>query len=200
MFNGLFGKIANGMCRLTLDGDIAVKTNSGYRSYNVKEGVLTNVTNFCFDIGEEFFFLIPTNKVLPGDIILVDGKPKCVISCDSRLITAIDYESSEVRQILPEHHALMGNVYFYGKIVSIFGNQNFIKSPKGMNKMMKMMMLTSMMGGKSGDNNGFSQMLPMMMMMNGGNGMNELFEGLFDQDAQGDESNLSDQAEEREEK
>ncbi len=185
MFNGLFGKIASGMCRLTLDGDIAVKTSNGYKSYNVKEGVLTNVTNFCFDIGEEFFFLIPTNQVSEGDIILVDGKPKCVISCNGKIITAIDYESSEIRQILPEHHALMGNIYFYGKIVSIFGNTKFIKSQKGISQMMKMMMLSSMMKGQQQDKNGmggFSQMLPMMMFMNdGGGGFSKMFEGLFDQ-------------------
>lgn len=77
-FNGMFGKIASGMCRLTMNGSIAVKCSNGYKSYNVKKGTLTNVTNFCFNVGDEMFFVIPTNKVEVGDIILVGGKPKCV--------------------------------------------------------------------------------------------------------------------------
>lgn len=52
-FNGLFGKIAPGMCRLTMNGNIAVKCANGYKSYNVAKGTLTNVTNFCFNVGDE---------------------------------------------------------------------------------------------------------------------------------------------------
>ena len=58
-FNGLFGKIAPGMCRLTMNGNIAVKCSNGYKCYNVKKGTLTNVTNFCFNVGDEMFFVIP---------------------------------------------------------------------------------------------------------------------------------------------
>lgn len=29
MFNNMFGKIQNGMCRLSMDGLIAIKTSSG---------------------------------------------------------------------------------------------------------------------------------------------------------------------------
>ena len=81
--NGMFGKVGNGMCRLSMNGGIAVKTSGGYKSYNIKTGKLTNCNNFVFDIGEEFFFVIPTNKVEKGDIILVNRKPKCVIDADN---------------------------------------------------------------------------------------------------------------------
>ena len=74
MFNGMFGKVANGMCRLSMNGGIAVKTSNGYKTYNVEKKRLTNCDNFVFNIGEEFFFVIPTNKVAIGDIILVAGK------------------------------------------------------------------------------------------------------------------------------
>lgn len=67
----MFGKVGSGMCRLSMNGGIAVKTNGGYKTYNIKTGKLTNCSNFVFDIGEEFFFIIPTNKVEKGDIILV---------------------------------------------------------------------------------------------------------------------------------
>ena len=40
MLNGMFGKVASGMCRLTMNGGIAVKTSNGYKSYNIKTGRL----------------------------------------------------------------------------------------------------------------------------------------------------------------
>lgn len=133
MFNGMFGKVAPGMCRLSMNGGLAVKTSNGYKTYNLKTNRLTNCNNFVFDIGEEFFFVIPTNKVERGDIILVGGKPKCVINVDKDTIKVIDYEDSTVTDILPERHVFMGNTYFYGKVVSMFGN-DFTKGKKGMNK------------------------------------------------------------------
>lgn len=175
-FNGLFGKVQSGMCRLTMNGNIAVKCSNGYKSYNVKKGTLTNVTNFCFNIGDEMFFVIPTNKVEVGDIILVAGKPKCVTAVDRKIITVIDYENSEVRQIVPERHVFMGSTYFYGKIVSMFGNS--FKNGKGLGNIMKMMMVSQMMGGNGNmQNNGFGQMMAMSMFMGG---KDNPFDGMFD--------------------
>lgn len=163
------------MCRLSMNGNIAVKCTNGYKSYNVKKGTLTNVTNFCFNVGDEMFFVIPTNKVEIGDIILVSGKPKCVTAVDNKVITAIDYENSEVRQIIPERHVFMGSTYFYGKIVSMFGNS--FKNGKGLGNVMKMMMFSQMMGGNNNGNNGFGQMMAMSMFMGK---ENNPFEGMFD--------------------
>ena len=171
-FNGMFGKVSPGMCRLTMNGNIAVKCKNGYKSYNVAKGTLTNVTNFCFNVGDEMFFVIPTNKVEVGDIILVGGKPKCVTAVDKKIITVIDYENSEVRQVVPERHVFMGSTYFYGKIVSMFGNS--FKNGKGLGNVMKMMMFSQMMGG---NNNGMGQMMAMSMFMGG---KENPFEGMFD--------------------
>ena len=179
MLNGMFGKIAPGMCRLSVNGGIAVKTSNGYKTYNMKTGRLTNCDSFVFDIGEEFFFVIPTNKAEPGDILLVGGKPKCVIEAEKNKLTVINYEDSTVETILPERHVFMGNTYFYGKIVSMFGS-DLIKGKKGTNKIMQYMMLSEMMKGNSGGNgNGMSSMLPLMMM--GGN-VGNIFDGMFDFD------------------
>ena len=189
-FNGLFGKIAPGMCRLTMDGDIAVKCSNGYKSYNVSNGTLTNVTNFCFNVGDEMFFVIPTNKVEVGDIILIGGKPKCVTAADNKLLTVIDYESSEIRQVIPERHVFMGSVYFYGKIVSMFGNS--FKKGKGLENVVKMMMFSQMMGGGTPNNGGnFGQMMALSMFMGG---KNNPFEGMFDFSF-GDEENGTEDAE-----
>ena len=178
--NGMFGKVAHGLCRLSMNGGIAVKTSDGkYKSYNLKTGRLTNCSNFVFDIGEDFFFVIPTNKVEKGDIILVSGKPKCVIGVEDNAIKVINYDDSTVDTILPERHIFMGNTYFYGKIVSMFGKDIF-KGKKGTNKIMQYMMLSEMMKGGSG-NGSFGNMLP-LMMMSGGN-FDNLFSGMFDFDS-----------------
>lgn len=164
-FNGLFGKVAPGMCRLTMNGNIAVKCSNGYKSYNIKKQTLTNVTNFSFNVGDEMFFIIPTMKAEVGDIILVGGKPKCVTEVNKKVITVIDYENSEIRQIVPERHVFMGSTYYYGKIVSMFGNA--FKGGKGVGNMMKMYMVSQMMGGNSGatQQSGFMGNMGQMMMM-----------------------------------
>lgn len=177
MFNGMFGKVSPGMCKLSMNGGIAVKTSNGYKTYNMKTGRLTNCDSFAFNIGEEFFFVIPTNKAEKGDILLVNGKPKCVIEAEKNRITVINYEDSTVETILPERHVFMGNTYFYGKIVSMFGN-NLLNGKKGTNKIMQYMMLSEMMKGNSGNEaGGLSSVLP-LMMMNGN--MGDVFGNIFD--------------------
>ena len=193
VLNGMFGKIAHGMCRLSMSGGIAVKTANGYKSYNVKTGRLTNCNNFVFDIGEDFFFVIPTNKVEVGDIILVGGKPKCVVEAEKNRITAINYEDSTVETILPERHVFMGNTYFYGKIISMFGS-DLLKGKKGTGKIMQYMMMSEMMKGTSagtGTNttNNMSSMLPFILMSGGG--MSDMFDGMFDfEDSEDEEDDL----------
>ena len=174
--NGMFGKVASGLCRLSMNGGVAVKTNNGYKSYNVKTGRLTNCDNFVFDIGEEFFFVIPTNKVEIGDIILVAGKPKCVIEAEKNKITVINYEDSTIDTILPERHVFMGNTYFYGKIVSMLGG-DLMKGKKGTNKIMQYMMMSEMMKGGDRGGNNMSAVLPFMLM--GGGNMSDMFGGMF---------------------
>ncbi len=192
MLNGMFGKVAPGMCRLSMNGGIAVKTSNGYKTYNMKTGRLTNCDSFVFNIGEEFFFVIPTNKAEPGDILLVAGKPKCVIEAEKNKLTVINYEDSTVETILPERHVFMGNTYFYGKIVSMFGS-DLIKGKKSTNKIMQYMMLSEMMKGNSGDSgNGMNAMLPIMMM--GGN-MGSIFDGMFDFDDNEDDEEVEESEE-----
>ena len=178
LFNGLFGKLESGKCRLSMNGGIAVYTPSGYKTYNVKTGRLTNCSNFVFDIGEDFFFVIPTTKVAVGDIILVGGKPKCVTEVGKNKITVINYEDSTIETIVPERHAFMGSTYFYGKIMSLFGT-NFMSGKKGMDKMMSYMMMREMMKGVNGSGSSdMSSLLPFMMLGNGS--MSNMFEGMFD--------------------
>lgn len=178
MFNGMFGKVGNGMCRLAMMGGVAVKTSNGYKTYDIDNNRLTNCSNFVFDIGEEFFFVVPTKKVKKGDIIIVSGTPRCVIKSEDNVITVINYEDSTIENILPEHYVFMGNTYLYGKIVSMFG-ENLFGNQKGTNKIIKYMMISEMMKGQNASGNSMNGMLPFMMM---GGSMENVFEGIFDID------------------
>ena len=186
----MFARLGKGMCRLSLNGQMAVKTSNGYKTYDVKTGRLTNVTQFCFDIGQEFFFVVPTTKAKTGDILLIDGKPKCVIENNAnKTIKVMDYENSAIQEIVPERHFFMGQMFFYRKIVSMFGSNNFLKKGKGINGMMSMMfkinMLKSLMGGEGSGNMDANGMLGMMMMSNmlsGKNGEEMDLSEMFDFD------------------
>lgn len=172
----MFGRVGSGMVRMSMNGDMAIKTSNGYKTYDAESGALVNCDNFVFDIGSEMFFLIPTNKVQKGDIILASGKPHCVIGAEKNRIEALRYEDGSIVNIVPERHVFCGHTYFYGKIVSMFGNMK----GKGMNSMMKYMMMSEMMKGKS---DAMSNMLPMMFLMgNSGGNMDNMFEGMFDLD------------------
>lgn len=169
----MFGRIAPGMCRIAMNGQVAVKTSGGYKSYDPDKGILTNCSSFVLNMGDEFFFLLPTAKVKPGDIILAGGKPKCVTQKGEGEITVINYENSVIERLVPERQIFMGNVYFYGKIVSLLGGSG----KKGMGKMMKFMMLSEMMkGGKSGTE-GLS---PLLLMALSGGKTGDIFEDIFD--------------------
>lgn len=196
-FNGMFGRIEPGKCRLSVNGKIAIKTSAGYKTYDLEKNRLTNVSNFTFNGTDNFFYVLPTNKVNPGDIIIVNKKPCCVIKGDKNEITVVSYEDAERKTIIPERHFFMGSAYYYGKIVSLFGTAGFGKKGKdgGMANVLKMMMMSEMMkgggnpfaaitGGSTADacnnNNMFSTMMMMNMMGGNGSGVMGMFDNLFD--------------------
>ena len=121
MFNGIMGKIKSGCCRLTINGNIAIKTTNGFKFYNPKTGNLTDCTQFVLDICDDLFFLIPTRKLKAGDIVLINGKPMYILEVKAKnRVEAMDYETSTIQTVIPERHAIMGR-RFYGKIVSLIG-------------------------------------------------------------------------------
>lgn len=177
--NKLFGKIAPGMCRLGMNG-IAIKTNDGYKTYNVETGNLVNCAEFVFDIGEDMFFLIPTNVVHRGDIVMNNGKPVCVIEVNKKTITAMSYEDSTIITLVPQRHVFWGNTYFYSKIVSIFGD---VSNGVSMEKVMPMMMMSEACKGADDSNSsGLSKMLPYMIMFGGCFNFSDMFNGVFNLD------------------
>lgn len=168
MFSNMFSAVKNGDFRLDTNGRIAVHTSKGYKVYNVNKKRLVNCENFVFDVGDEWFFTVPTTKVKVGDIILINNTPKCVMKVNDDTITVINYENSVVEEILPERHIFMGNAYFYIKVVSMFGSNNPKK--KSSKKMLKWMLMSKLFKSNE-SNSGFSNpMNPMAMML-----MSEMF-------------------------
>ena len=182
MFNGMFCKVGADMCRLTMNGKIAVRTKGGaYKSYDVKRNRLVNHSNFALNVGNDCFFVVPTNHVKVGDIIMVNGTPRCVRSVSGDEISVFNYENSTIENVVKERHIFMGNTYYYGKIVSPFGNM--LTKKGGLNSVMQMAMMSSMfgdgnkntLGGNSAGQNG---MMMAMLLSNGG--MDNMFDGLLD--------------------
>ena len=184
LFEGMCGKVAPGLCRLSAGGGIAVKTSAGYRTYDVRTGRLTNCDHFVLDTGDDFFFVVPVNRVRPGDIILCGGKPRCVTAAEKDRFTAVNFEDATVETVLPERHLFMGNAFLCGKIVSLFG-RNGVDGKKGMGRMMKYMMLSALMKGKDG---GAAGLLP--LLFTGGN--TDFLDGLFDGDSEDGEADEED--------
>ena len=96
-----------------------------------------------------------------------------MLEAEKNKISVINYEDSTIETIVPERHVFMGNTYFYGKIVSMFGD-NFNKGKNGINKVMSYMMMTEIMKGADSGSS-MSAMLPFMMMNNSG----AVFENIF---------------------
>ena len=186
MMEGLCGRVAPGLCRLALNGCIAVRTPSGYRTWDPEKKRLTNCDSFVLDIGDDFFFVVPTNRVKPGDIILAGGTPKAVTAVGDGTITAVNFADATVETLLPEHHVFMGDTYLYGRIVSIFGRAG-VRGRKSSGRLMKYMMLSGMMKGRDG---GAGSLLPLMLM----SGKNDFLDGLFD-DTDDDDTDSADEKE-----
>ena len=198
MFNGIMGKIKNGMCRLSMNGGIAVKTSDGYKVYNPKNGNLTNCSNFVLDIADDFFFVMPTRNLKSGDIVLIKGKPMYILDVKAKnRVEAMSYEDSTIQTVIPERHAFFGR-RFYGKIVSMIGG-GFGSKGGFFKNMLKLKMMSSMLGGGSigaavCDGTFGGSALPMMMLLGGGS-MDNLFNGLVDdEDDEDDEDDGDDDA------
>ena len=95
-----------------------------------------------------------------------------------------DYEDREIKEVRHEKNIFMGEMYFYGKIVSFFfqNGSNCLKGKEGMARMAQIMMMSQAakaFSGNSNDNNGFASMIPLMMLTSGGNNpFNNMF-GFF---------------------
>lgn len=180
MFNGVMGKIKPGCCRLGMNGRVAIKTTDGYKTYDPKTGNVTNCSNFVLDVADDLFMVIPTRKLNPGDIVLINGKPMYILEVKAKnRVEAMNYEDSTIQTVIPERHAIMGR-RFYGKIVSLLGS-GFGKGKGGFFKnMLKLKMMGSMLGGGDSTTAGLGGNGLAMMMLMGNGSMDGIFDGFGD--------------------
>lgn len=178
MFDGMFKPVARGYCKIAMNGKVAIRTESGYKTFDIAKNKLVNCNNFAFDM-DGAFWVVPTFKVEKGDIIIVNGKPRCVIDVGDNSIKTFSYENSTVDEVIPEHHVFMGKAYCYGKIFSPFMNMGK-DNGETMSSMMNMIMMSQLFGGSDGNSsNGISPMMFMFMGNNGSNPFMNMFEGAF---------------------
>jgi hypothetical protein len=176
MFGNMFRPCPTGNCKMAMNGQVAIKTATGYKTFDFNEKTLVNCTNFAFDM-DGMFWIVPTFKVERGDIILVNNKPNCVIEVLDNSIKVFSYENSTIDELVPEHHVFMGKTYCYGKIFSPF--MNIGKDDNNLSSMMTMMMMSQMFNGNNNSNNGFNPMMFMFMNNNSDNPFMNMFEGAF---------------------
>ena len=176
VFGKMFSPVASGYAKMGVNGEVAIRVGNTYKTYNLNTGRLIDCDNFAFDM-DGMFWVVPTFKVERGDIIMVNGKPRCVIEVKEKTIKTFSYENSTIDEIVPEHHVFMGKTYCYGKIFSPFMNMD--KSDNMMTNMMQMAMMSQMFNGNNSNSNGFMGMNPMMMMFMMNNKGNNMFEDMF---------------------
>ena len=181
IFGKMFSPVAHGYAKMGVNGKIAIRVGDTYKTFDLDKMALVNCDDFAFDM-DGAFWVVPTFKVERGDIIMVNGKPRCVIEVKDKSIKTFSYENSTIDEIVPEHHVFMGKTYCYGKIFSPFMNMD--KSDNMMSNMMQMAMMSQMFGGNGSNSNGFMGMNPMAMMFmmnskNGGNMFEDMFAGAF---------------------
>lgn len=153
--NELCGKVAEGSVRLSMDGKLAVRTQNGYRVWDVDKKTMTNVQDLCLDM-PGIFFVMPSTKVVVGDVILLDGKFNCVIEVGESTIKAIAYADNQVKEFVPERRIFMGKTFFFGKVVNLLGNLG------GSGKLVKLTLLGQMLN--NGGDATTSQLMPLMLM------------------------------------
>ena len=61
MFDGMFKPVARGYCKIAMNGKVAIRTESGYKTFDIAKNKLVNCNNFAFDM-DGAFWVVPTFK------------------------------------------------------------------------------------------------------------------------------------------
>ncbi len=172
VFSNMLGTLEPDMVRITFNGNVAVKTDKGYKTYDVAKKKAVNMDSLVMpDMAA--FLLLPSTKVSSGDIIMRDGAFYSIISVDNTTneLVGYNYESGKKETLVRETHCFLGNTYFYSKLVSpilsFFGSK-----PKPEDKKEE--------GSKDSEasEDTMSMLLPLAMMSQNGD-MNSILPMLF---------------------
>lgn len=189
MFGSAFGKVEKDSFRVAIGGKIAVKTSDGFKTYDPESGKLVAVGDLAIPGFGDMFFVMPTRKLVKGDIIILNGEPMCVLEAKDNAVTCMSFETNKIETRAVEQLPFFGKP-FYGKLVSLLGLMGAGKGDgdKGLMKMMLMSQVLSggLFGGAAASGNGAAapaaglpidgNTLLMLTLMKGG----DCFDGLGD--------------------
>lgn len=163
-------KVANGEVALTYAGKIAIKRKDGsYVIYNKEANKIENQLNLVInsDVISKFIYLMPTQKVVAGDIVKIKETYYYVVSEDSNKLKAINLSTGTNSSLTTEINIITGTTT-YKKVVNLIENGFGPNNNNTINPMMLLamggdmdmstLMLMQSMGGNF---NGFN---PMMLL------------------------------------
>lgn len=164
MFNFDFGPCTHDNIRISMYGIAVKNANGNYASYDKVKKEIVDVDILNFE-GGKYLYKMPVaiKDIKVGDVILHNGKPVIVTTCNTDIV-AVDVYASEKKIVMPIRN--MFGFDFVTKIVSLFDmTGGFNASPDNpFGNILPYMLLAG--DSKKGDN---KDMLLAMMMMNGGN-------------------------------
>lgn len=163
MFKGI-GKIESGKAAITFDGKVVICRKDGeYVRYNEETKQIENYMQFVLKDASRFLFVLPTNVVTAGDVVIDKDKYFQVLSVkENGALNAVNLNSGTTTTICKETNIVGFN--FYRKVSSLFGN-GFGAAPAGVAGgfgAINPMMLLALGDGKMDD------MLPLLLMGQGG--------------------------------
>lgn len=183
-----YSKLEKGKLALTMDGQVAYKDKNGSYSYIRHDGAdktKVEVGNLKFDVD---FYVMPSQEVVPGDIVLQDGD---ILLVDTKKGGDVGFVNPITggRSTKLKRDNIIG-MYFYKKIVSIFnmmgdGKANGI-GLSGMNPM-TLALMSGQMGAGGGTD--MTQFMLMSQLTQGGNEMNPMLMMMLMNNQGGDQPN-----------
>ena len=172
-----FGKADSRQFKLSMNGIAVRSADNKFNVYDEKTGTLIDVAGMTFDF--DALYVMPSNEVVKGDIILHAGFPVFITSVEDGKVEGVKYLDRTIIRI-PATKNIFG-FNFYSKVISLFGDMGASSADEAnpFGAMFSNPMMMMMMMGDKGSGNGSSmfggdmmEMMMMSQMMGGGQGFN----------------------------
>lgn len=173
-----FGAVDGDIFKMTIDGNISIKSGDKYVIFDKETRALKDVSITSFNCNSLLYKMpTPISNIQEGDVILYNNKPYFAVSIinGGNMINVIDIEETTKTSIAPIQNMFGFN--YVTKVCKMMDNQT------GINPIMLMML-------SQGNKLDMSKLLPLMMMNKEGSMDNMLLLMMLSQGNNGDMSNL----------
>lgn len=173
-----FGAVDGDIFKMTIDGNISIKSGDKYVIFDKETRALKDVSITSFNCNSLLYKMpTPISNIQEGDVILYNNKPYFVVYIinGENMINVIDVEETTKTSIAPIQNMFGFN--YVTKVCKMMGNQT------GINPIMLMML-------SQGNKLDMSNLLPLIMMNKEGTMDNMLLLMMLSQGNNGDMSNL----------